>query len=95
MAQTKTNVKKAPAQAPAKAPRTRRVRKTSEPGADGGEPLAAATGGVHAVDREQMIRQAAYFRAERRGFLEGSPEQDWREAETEVDGTLAPGRVDV
>ncbi len=35
--------------------------------------------------RQQMIRDAAYFRAERRGFGTGDPVQDWIEAEAELD----------
>ena len=35
--------------------------------------------------RLQMIREAAYFRAEKRGFVEGSAHQDWYEAEQEID----------
>jgi hypothetical protein len=31
-----------------------------------------------------MVAEAAYFRAERRGFVGGSPEQDWFEAEIEL-----------
>ena len=38
--------------------------------------------------REQMIAEAAYFRAERRGFLSGDPVRDWCEAEAEVDARL-------
>ena len=32
----------------------------------------------------QRVAEAAYFRAERRGFTGGSPEQDWYEAEDEL-----------
>ncbi|MDH5691794.1 MAG: DUF2934 domain-containing protein [Gammaproteobacteria bacterium] len=39
--------------------------------------------------RESMIRVAAYLKAEQRGFVNGSPEQDWLEAEREVDKNLA------
>ncbi|WP_018953331.1 DUF2934 domain-containing protein [Thioalkalivibrio sulfidiphilus] len=47
--------------------------------------------GAHptAEERERMIREAAYLRAERRGFQGGSPEEDWWEAEREVDARLA------
>lgn len=38
--------------------------------------------------REDMIKQAAYRRAERRGFAGGDPQQDWREAEAEVERAL-------
>jgi hypothetical protein len=35
--------------------------------------------------RRYMIAEAAYYRAEHWGFKEGSPEQDWLEAEKEID----------
>jgi hypothetical protein len=36
------------------------------------------------TDRYRMIAEAAYFRAERRGFIGGSELQDWIEAVEEV-----------
>jgi hypothetical protein len=39
-------------------------------------------------DRRQMIELAAYYRAERHGFSGGSAEQDWLEAEAEIDRAL-------
>jgi hypothetical protein len=36
-----------------------------------------------------LIREAAYYRAERRGFAEGDPEADWTAAEAEIDQMLA------
>lgn len=44
-----------------------------------------ASPSVSAEQREQMIRDAAYFRAESRGFVGGNPEQDWLDAEVEID----------
>jgi len=38
--------------------------------------------------RRQMIAEAAYFRAARRGFNGGDPVADWVEAEAEVDARL-------
>ena len=38
--------------------------------------------------RECMIAEAAYFRAEKRGFVGGDPVQDWVEAEREIDCML-------
>jgi len=35
-----------------------------------------------------MIAEAAYFRAEKRGFDEVDVEQDWREAQEEIDMIL-------
>ena len=46
---------------------------------------------VSSEDRERMVREAAYLRAERRGFCGGSAEQDWLDAEYEVDTRLAQG----
>ncbi|MFO8153334.1 DUF2934 domain-containing protein [Thioalkalivibrio sp.] len=40
-------------------------------------------------ERERLIREAAYLRAEQRGFVGGSPEEDWVEAEREIDERLA------
>jgi len=35
-------------------------------------------------ERERLVAQAAYFRAEKRGFAPGCELQDWIEAEAEV-----------
>jgi len=49
---------------------------------------------VEPIDDEQrrrMIAEAAYYRAERRGFVGGSSVDDWIAAEIEVDARLARG----
>jgi hypothetical protein len=46
---------------------------------------------VTSEERERMIREAAYLRAERRGFCGGSAQADWLAAEQEVDLCLAQG----
>ena len=38
--------------------------------------------------RRELIAKTAYLRAEQRGFEGGSPEQDWLEAEAEVNSYL-------
>lgn len=43
---------------------------------------------VTADQRLRMIAEAAYFRAERRGFRNGDPSTDWIEAEAEIDCLL-------
>lgn len=43
---------------------------------------------VDAETRHQMIAQAAYFRAEHRGFADGGEFDDWLEAEREIARTL-------
>jgi len=43
--------------------------------------------------RRSMIAQAAYYRAERRGFAPGHEAQDWSAAEQEVDSALMLGAL--
>jgi hypothetical protein len=40
--------------------------------------------------RRCRIRELAYLKAEKRGFAPGREEEDWREAEAEVDEELRP-----
>jgi len=56
-----------------------------------GKTAKATVFGRHVTrdEREQLIREAAYLRAESRGFVGGSPEDDWCQAEREVDQLLA------
>ena len=42
--------------------------------------------------RACMIAEAAYYRAEHRGFQSGDPQQDWLEAEAEIDQMLVGTR---
>jgi hypothetical protein len=37
-----------------------------------------------------MIREAAYFKAQKRGFAPGHELDDWLEAEEEIDNKLRP-----
>ncbi|MBI5014990.1 MAG: DUF2934 domain-containing protein [Deltaproteobacteria bacterium] len=54
------------------------------------QPAAAPDpSGVDPEVRLAMIREAAYYRALERGVGVGSPEQDWSEAEAEIDGMLS------
>jgi len=45
------------------------------------------------IDREARIAEAAYWRAERRGFGGGQELDDWLAAEKEVDGDIASARA--
>jgi DUF2934 family protein len=50
-----------------------------------------AHGDAVAIDptqRHHLIAVAAYLRAERRRFMNGSPEDDWMQAEAEIDRRL-------
>jgi len=81
-----------------KPPRKPRARaKTAPTGTTGpksaaGKRSAGSTrkaGPTAGVEREAMVRTAAYFRAERRGFAPGHEWEDWLAAEAEV-GTRSP-----
>ncbi len=47
--------------------------------------------GIEPDERYRMVAEAAYFRAERRGFAAGSELDDWIQAETEVDRLIQTG----
>ncbi len=51
-------------------------------------PRAKKASGVSAEERWRLIAEAAYFKAERRGFPEGGAQEDWIEAEAEIDALL-------
>jgi len=42
---------------------------------------------TNGVGRQEMIATAAYYRAERKGFIYGDEMQDWLEAEAEINGS--------
>jgi len=50
------------------------------------QPQPAPVGDPPPSDEElrRMIEEAAYYRAEKRGFTPGGEEEDWREAEREI-----------
>lgn len=41
-----------------------------------------------AEERQRMIAEAAYYRAEQRGFNDGDPVADWLQAEQEINNAL-------
>lgn len=66
------------------------------PGPEPGRPVATETRDASLPrpltltpeERYRAIAEAAYYIAERRGFQEGDPAQDWREAEAQIDAWL-------
>jgi len=79
--------------APGKAPAVRRAtvpKAPTTPTAPAAPKVPAASAAP--VDRDEMVRVAAYFRALRRGFAPGYEVADWLDAQAEVDqimGTAA------
>lgn len=59
-----------------------------KPAGAGSRPAVAA---LPAAEREAMVRTAAFFRAERRGFAPGHEWEDWLAAEAEVSAMFGPG----
>ena len=51
--------------------------------------MARSTASPKAEERHRQIAEAAYFKAERRGFQAGSPVRDWLEAEAEIDAMMS------
>lgn len=49
---------------------------------------AVAEDSIQTCTREQMIAEAAYYRAEQRGFAPGCEMSDWLLAEAEVERSL-------
>ena len=41
----------------------------------------------NSFERQRRIAEAAYYKAERRGFTPGQEERDWLDAEKEIDST--------
>ena len=60
------------------APRSSRAKKSSP-----------AAMNISNEQRLGMIAEVAYFKAEKRGFSGGNPQDDWLAAESEVDALLA------
>jgi hypothetical protein len=83
---TGTGATRAPAYGSTQAPRAAETAKV-EIGEAASE-RRGLTGGVSPDQWRVMVAEAAYYRAERRGFRDGSPEQDWFEAEEEIRRSL-------
>lgn len=95
MDKDKTNPRSRKAATP-KAPATRKTpakaaaaRKSATGAARGTLRVSDSATTLTAEDRLQMVRTAAYFRAERRGFAPGHEAADWLAAEAEVEAQLA------
>lgn len=93
-----------PAVKPAAKPAAKPIAKpAAKPAKAPAKPAAGAVakpkkGPMPKVDPEQRqhyIEVAAYYIAERRGFLGGCEVEDWSQAEREIDDLLREGRLSV
>ncbi|MDH3327094.1 MAG: DUF2934 domain-containing protein [Gammaproteobacteria bacterium] len=64
------------------------LRPQEEKALIGNESLVCTESLISEVERMSMISEAAYYRAEQRGFPDGGHEQDWLDAERSVDKML-------
>ena len=85
-----TPAKKLTTKSNGKKPGTTAVRKTITKAK---KPVAAKTDAapttVTPEERWRMVAEAAYLRAEKRGFSGGNPTDDWLAAEAEIDKILS------
>jgi hypothetical protein len=58
-------------------------------------PKRAGATQINPLQRQKMIEVAAYYRAEKRGFDGGDPQDDWYHAEAEVDKLLQTNQIHV
>jgi hypothetical protein len=68
-----------------------RARSAQPKGTRSAKGKAPQRAAVSVDDRRAMIAEAAYLRAERRGFAPGHETEDWLAAEVEVDALLKIG----
>ena len=82
--QARSPRKKTKSEKPEKPP----VRRQS----DSREAVLSRTVDIAPDERHRMIAEAAYHRAEKRGFMNGDPVRDWLEAEALIENELRNGR---
>ncbi len=78
-----THMRPAKAKAATKLP-PRSLIATPRPGKEAGVEPQRTVKALSSEERWRLIAQAAYYRAEKRGFAPGGELQDWVEAEAEV-----------
>ena len=74
-----------------KSPRPRRSAENLPPVATRarrGRTTADSATTITADERVRMVETAAYYRAERRGFVSGQEAEDWLAAEEEIDALI-------
>ena len=62
------------------------------PGSSAAPGQSAPRTPLTAEQRWRMVAEAAYFKAQRRGFVGGDSKRDWAEAEAEIDAWLLESR---
>lgn len=70
------------------APVAGKMVKSSRPGRAVSKTSTNGSTRIDPAERQQLIAELAYFRAEKRGFAPGGELQDWFEAEVEIEQVL-------
>ena len=84
-------VRPEPAKTAAPKRKTAVRKKALQPAQASTAPAAKPAVQISEDARRGMIAEAAYLRAERRGFMPGNETEDWIAAEAEVDALLRAG----
>lgn len=71
--------------------KTGKSRKINPKKGDG--PVESIQAIISDDERMQLIAEAAYLKAETRGFITGGEQNDWLEAEKEIDAMLLAGHI--
>ena len=90
---TRTTPRKAPPAAPKSPLAVKAAPAKKKAAASKKASTAAALPAMNSPEWQGMVAMAAYLRAESRGFVGGSPEEDWFEAEAEVMARLGNGKT--
>jgi hypothetical protein len=85
----RTSPRKTP---PATIPKAAKPKASKTAAPKAGKTIArkSARPAIGSIEWQQRVAAVAYLRAEARGFIGGSPEQDWFEAEAELMAGLLP-----
>jgi len=67
-------------------------KKVAVPRKTGASSRRVATPAIRPEERHHLIEVAAYYLAERRGFHGASTDEDWLQAEREIDGMIEAGK---
>ena len=70
-------------------PKTASVKKPETATVAKAAPAAKAKASIDQEVRRRMIAEAAYYIAEKRGFIHGHHDADWAAAEKQIDALLA------
>jgi hypothetical protein len=88
----KKSAKAVPATPVTSAPSSPKPEVKAKPKAPAKSKAAKSTAHLSEDQRNNYVQVAAFYIAERRGFIPGNPAEDWAAAEIEIDRLIASGQ---